>query len=131
VTPDAGHDAGGFETVARGRVHMQPSTVAKVVENGLKKGDVLGTARFAGILAASRAPELLPDSSRIPDPRVAIEFDVADEHIDIVVTCRAWEGPAPATQALTGALVCALTIFDMCKAVDHTMVIDEVALSKV
>ncbi|MDH2904632.1 MAG: cyclic pyranopterin monophosphate synthase MoaC [Actinomycetota bacterium] len=114
--------------VVRGRITMQEETVASVAANSLKKGDVLGTARYAGVQAAKEASSLLPLTTSIRVRSTSIEFLLGENTIDVeaVVECLdAHESPMPAFSAATVAV---LTIYDMCKSADHTMVIGPVEL---
>ena len=114
--------------LAEGRVRMSPETLELVRTGGAPKGDVLAVAQVAGIMAAKRTHELIPmcHSLRLTgvDIRFALEPDAV--HIQAEVKCRGETGVE--MEALTAASVAALTIYDMCKAVDRGMRIDEVFL---
>jgi len=107
---------------------MHERTVAGVAANSLMKGDVLGTARFAGVKAAKDAASLLPLSAPYLVGSTTIDFTLGDDTIDVeaLVRCRDTSGAEmPAFSAVTTAL---LTIYDMCKSADHTMTIGPVEL---
>ncbi|MBM6550227.1 cyclic pyranopterin monophosphate synthase MoaC [Marinomonas ostreistagni] len=114
---------------ARSLVRMLPSTLKKVMEGGLPKGDVLATARIAGIQAAKKTSDLIPLCHPLMLTKVSVEIDVVDdEHIEILCTCALSGKTGVEMEALTGASVAALTLYDMCKAVDKGIVITQTAL---
>ncbi len=116
--------------VAQGRINMQVSTLALIRSGNTKKGDVLGIARIAGIQGAKRTADLIPLCHPIALTRVAVEFDTVDTPPGVV--CRATAqtvGPTGVEmEALTAVQVALLTIYDMCKAADRSMVITDVKL---
>ena len=120
--------------VAGGRIEMQPATLAIIEGGTAKKGDVLGIARIAGIQAAKKTSELIPLCHPLALTRVAIEFLVekGGSHGHSAVACTATAetvGPTGVEmEALTAVSVAALTIYDMCKAVDKRMIIGPVRL---
>ncbi len=109
---------------ARVRVAMQPATRQLVAEGTAKKGDVLGVARLAGIMAAKRTSDLIPLCHPLPIAAVTLELDVVDEGVDIAATVRTTGRTGVEMEALTAASVAALTVYDMLKAVDRGMRID-------
>ncbi len=118
--------------VASGRIEMEPRTLALIVSGTAKKGDVLGVARIAGIMAAKRTSELIPLCHPIALTRVALELqpqEAGPEHPPGVL-CRATVetvGPTGVEmEALTAVQVALLTVYDMCKAVDRGMTITAV-----
>ena len=115
---------------AEGTIRMRPETFRLICEGGHKKGDVLGVARIAGIMAAKKTPELVPLCHPLPLSRVALEF-LLDEKAH-AVRCRATAETVARTgvemEALTAVQVALLTVYDMCKAVDRGMTIDGVRL---
>jgi cyclic pyranopterin monophosphate synthase len=113
---------------AAGRVRMSPETVELLREKALPKGDALNTARIAGVMAAKRTPDLIPLCHGIDLTSVDVEFEVGDEDVSIVATARASDRTGVEMEALTAVSVAALTIYDMCKAVDKGMEIGEVRL---
>lgn len=120
--------------IATGRIEMQPATLAIIESGSAKKGDVLGIARVAGIMAAKRTSDLIPLCHPLALTRVAIEFDVihGDETRASAVFCTATVetvGPTGVEmEALTAVQVALLTIYDMCKAVDRGMVMTDCKL---
>jgi cyclic pyranopterin monophosphate synthase len=114
--------------VAGGSVSMSTETVELLRERALPKGDALNTARIAGVMAAKRTPELIPLCHGLNLTSVDVEFKVGEGEIHIVATARASDRTGVEMEALTAVSVAALTIYDMCKAVDKGMVIGEVKL---
>jgi len=116
--------------VAAGRIVMQASTVALILDGGAAKGDVLGVARIAAIQAAKRTDELIPLCHPLALTRVAVEFEV--DRDASAVQCRATVETVGRTgvemEALTAVTVGLLTIYDMCKAVDRGMSFERVRL---
>ncbi len=126
-------DVGGKEVVRRaavaaGVIRMSRGTVELLREKALPKGDVLNTARIAGVMAAKRTPDLIPLCHGLNLTSVSVEFEVGEEGIGIVATARASDRTGVEMEALTAVSVAALTIYDMCKAVDKGMVIGEIKL---
>ncbi len=116
--------------VARGEVRMRPATLRLIVEGGVPKGDVLAVARVAGIMAAKRVPELIPLCHSLLLTQVEVEFDL-DERLPgvrVEATVRTRGKTGVEMEALTAVSVAALTIYDMVKAVEKTMHIDNVRL---
>jgi cyclic pyranopterin phosphate synthase len=109
-------------------IMMSAETIALVRANGMAKGDVLATARIAGILAAKRTAELIPLCHNIEIDRVAVDFVVGDDRIDIESQAICTDKTGIEMEALTAASVAALTIWDMCKAVDKGMHIEGLRL---
>jgi cyclic pyranopterin phosphate synthase len=115
---------------AGGRIAMRPETLAGVREGSASKGDVLGVARIAAIQAAKRTSELIPLAHPLPLTRVTVDFHVneAESAIAISVTAETLDRTGVEMEALTGAAIGLLTIYDMCKAVDRGMRIENVRL---
>ena len=118
------------EATARGRVRMQPATLALVRSGGVAKGDVLAVARVAGIMAAKRTGELIPMCHPLPITGVTVDIaaDQAGAALEIEATARIVGKTGVEMEALTAVSVAALTIYDMCKAVDRGMTIEAVRL---
>ena len=118
------------EAVAAGRVLMQPETLRLLREGNLPKGDVLGTARVAGIMAAKRTAELIPLCHPLLLTKVAVEFefDETDSAVAITATVRCQGQTGVEMEALTAVSVAALTIYDMAKAVERGMVLADIRL---
>ena len=114
--------------VAAGEVRMAPETVGLLRERALPKGDVLNTARIAGVMAAKKTPELIPLCHGIDLSSVDVEFEVWEDRVGITATARANDRTGVEMEALTAVSVAALTVYDMCKAVDKNMVVDGVRL---
>ena len=116
--------------LASGRIRMQPETYAMVVAGTHKKGDVLGIARVAGIMASKRTADLIPLCHPIMLSHVEVEFtpSEADHSIGCNVTAESDGKTGVEMEALTAEQVALLTIYDMCKAVDRGMVIDAIRL---
>jgi len=121
---EPGRPAAELQTaVAHATVLMAAATATRVAENDIAKGDVLGCARIAGIQAAKRASELIPSAMPVSIGGVVVEFDVQADRIQIEVTVEAVDQSGVAMQALTACSVAALTIYDMCKAIDRSMTV--------
>ena len=117
------------EAVAEALVVMRPETLALIQEGGLPKGDVLAVARVAGIQAAKRTSELIPMCHPLPISAVAIALDpVGSERLRVEATVRTEGRTGVEMEALTAVSVAALTVYDMCKAVDRGMRIEGVRL---
>ncbi len=114
--------------VAAGSVRMSPETVELLREKALPKGDALNMARIAGVMAAKRTPDLIPLCHGLNLTSVDVEFEVGEEEVRIVATARASDRTGVEMEALTAVSVAALTVYDMCKAVDKGMVIGDVKL---
>ena len=120
------------EAVASAFVVMSLETLDLVADAGLPKGDVLGTARIAGILAAKKTADLIPMTHPLPLTHVGVEFEIDRERRAIVITANArCEGPTGVEiEAMTACAIAAVTIYDMCKSVEKGIVIREVRLEK-
>ena len=116
--------------VARGLVTMQPATLALIREGAIEKGDVLSVARLAGIMGAKRTPDLIPlcHPLALSSVRVELSLDEPRNAVVIEATCRLKGRTGVEMEALTAVSIAALTIYDMCKAVDRGMVIGEIRL---
>ena len=113
---------------ARGLIRMSGSTIKAVREDLVKKGNVLATARIAGIQAAKATSGLIPLCHPLPLDAVGIDFEFLDEGIEAVCTVQCQARTGVEMEALTGTTVALLTVYDMCKAIDKGMVIDQVRL---
>ena len=107
---------------------MSPETIGLLRKAALPKGDVLNTARIAGVMAAKKTPELIPLCHSLNLTSVDVEFEVGHDRVSITATTRASDRTGVEMEALTAVSVAALTVYDMCKAVDKGMVIGEVRL---
>ena len=113
---------------AEGRITLLPETVSAITDDSIPKGNVLTTAKIAGIQAAKKTAELIPMCHQINLSFVDIEFDIQTESIMIKSTVKTKEATGVEMEALTAVSVAALTIYDMCKAVDKTMTLGEITL---
>ncbi len=113
--------------LARGRIFMNPATLAIILAGSAKKGDVLGIARVAGIMAAKKTSELIPLCHPLALTRVALDFEA--DHATSSIHCTATVetvGPTGVEmEALTAAQIALLTVYDMCKAIDRAMTITD------
>ena len=116
--------------IAAAEVRLSPKLLAAIKSGGVAKGDVLGVARLAGIMAAKRTPDLIPLSHPLAIHNVTVDFEV-DEAAGLITarcTVRAFERTGVEMEAMTGASLAALTIYDMCKGSDKTITIGEIRL---
>lgn len=120
------------EAVACGTIHMSRECFEKVLEGQMSKGDVLGTARIAGIMGAKKTSELIPLCHLLQLTSVKIDFekDAAKQEITAVCRVKTIGKTGVEMEALTGASIALLTIYDMCKAMDRSMEIGEIYLVK-
>jgi len=117
---------------ARARVAMQPETLAMIQAGTEKKGDVLGVARLAGIMAAKRTADLIPLCHPLPVTAVTVDLtpDPAANTVEIAATVRTTGQTGVEMEALTAASIAALTVYDMCKAVDRSMRIEGIRVTQ-
>jgi cyclic pyranopterin monophosphate synthase len=113
---------------AKARVAMQPETAAVIAAGTAKKGDVLGVARLAGIMAAKRTADLIPLCHPMPIDAVSVDLVACADAVDIAATVRTTGRTGVEMEALTAASVAALTVYDMCKSIDRGMRIENVRL---
>lgn len=117
------------EAQAQAWVRMRPSTLKLIQQNGHPKGDVFAVARIAGIMAAKKTHELIPLCHSLLLSSIHVDVKAVDpDSVRIVTTCRLNGQTGIELEALTAASVAALTIYDMCKAVDRAMTIDGIKL---
>lgn len=114
--------------IARGRVYMTADTASSVARGAIAKGDVLSVARVAGIQAAKRTSDLIPLCHPLLIGAVNVNFELADAHIDIEASVETVGLTGVEMEALTACSTAALTIYDMCKSLDKSMTISEIAL---
>jgi cyclic pyranopterin monophosphate synthase len=116
---------------AKGSVTMQPATLALIKQGGVKKGDVLSVARLAGIMGAKKTPDLIPlcHPLALTSVQVDLTLDEARNAVDITATCKLVGKTGVEMEALTAVSVAALTVYDMCKAVDKGMQIVDIRLT--
>jgi cyclic pyranopterin phosphate synthase len=128
---DVGDKAVTMRTaIAQGEVRMQPATLAAIRDGTAPKGDVLAAARIAGIMAAKRTPELIPLCHTLLLSKVAVDFEIdePEQRVIITATVRCNGQTGVEMEALTAVSVAALTIYDMAKALEKTMVIGAIRL---
>lgn len=119
------------EATATGGVRMLPATLAVIKEQQAKKGDVLAVARVAGIMAAKKTPDLIPLCHTLLLDKVTVDFDFIGDDFIIVSAIAKCEGKTGVEmEALTAVAAACLTIYDMCKAIDRGMVIENICLQK-
>ncbi len=128
-------DVGGKEVTervatAKGSVLMQPETIALIRQGGIKKGDVLSVARLAGIMGAKKTPDLIPLCHPLALTSVSVDLTVDPDRnaVDITATCKLSGKTGVEMEALTAVSVAALTVYDMCKAVDKGMRLTDIRL---
>jgi cyclic pyranopterin phosphate synthase len=122
----SGKDESRREAVASGRVLVSPVVVSLLRGEGVPKGDALGVARVAGIMAAKRTPDLVPLCHPLALSGVAVDLTVADDAVHITATVRTTDRTGVEMEALTAVSVAALTVVDMVKAVDKAAVITDI-----
>ena len=129
-------DVGGKDVTARtaaayARIRMKRETLEALLSANLKKGDGLAAARIAGILGAKKTSELIPLCHNIPIEKITVDFErIGDTALAVIVRAKCTYKTGIEMEALTGASVAALTVYDMCKAIDREMVIEEIRLLK-
>jgi cyclic pyranopterin phosphate synthase len=126
----SGKDVTSRSATAKARVIMLPATLALILEGKAAKGDVLATARIAGIMAAKKTSELIPLCHPLMISKVSVEFehDMAVSAIDVIATVKVEGKTGVEMEALTACSVACLTLYDMCKAVDRGMRITDLRL---
>lgn len=126
----SGKEASARVAVATGVVRTTAEVIAMLRSNGLAKGDALATARIAGIMAAKRTPDLVPLCHPIAISRVAVEFSVSEDRVEIEATVATTDRTGVEMEALTAVAVAGLTLHDMIKAVDPAAVLDAVRVER-
>jgi len=116
--------------VVSGAISMEPATLAKIRQGNHKKGDVLGIARIAGIMAAKQTATLIPLCHPIPIEHINIDFQIIDDknQVKCIVIIETSSKTGIEMEALTATQIALLTIYDMCKAVDKKMIISDIKL---
>ena len=120
------------EAVASGKIFLSEETYSRLKKGDLKKGDVLSTAQIAGIMGAKKTSEIIPMCHNIFITGVEMEFNLndGDKSVDIISKAKTTGKTGIEMEALTGVSISALTIYDMCKAIDKNMVISDIKLIK-
>ncbi len=121
-------DVTSRSATARARVLMQKETLALIASGAAKKGDVLATARIAGIQAAKKTSDLIPLCHPLMISKVSVEFEIAETHIDVAATVKVEGKTGVEMEALTACSVACLTLYDMVKAVDRGIRITDLRL---
>ena len=118
------------EAIASGCIYLQPDTIRRIENNRVKKGDVLATARIAAISGAKKTFDLIPLCHNIPIDKIDVSFAIKEDRVEIRsrAVCEAKTGIE--MEALTAVSIAALTIYDMCKAVDRQMKISDLKLEE-
>ena len=116
------------EAVARGVVRMKPSTLDLLKKGSMPKGDVLAVAQLAGIMAAKQTPNLIPLCHPLLIGDIKVEFGLENNSVEITTTVKSIGKTGVEMEALTATAVAALTIYDMCKAVDRGITIENIRL---
>ncbi|MEI8404958.1 MAG: cyclic pyranopterin monophosphate synthase MoaC [Actinomycetes bacterium] len=114
--------------LARCRVEMRAETAEQVAKNAIAKGDVLAAARIAGIQGAKRAAEMLPGCRLVALDATSVNFSIGERSIEVEVDVRAQDRTGVEMEAMMACAAAALTIYDMCKALDRTMSIEQLSL---
>lgn len=125
----SGKDITARVAEARGSIAMKPETVELIRSGGIKKGDVLSVAQVAGIMAAKKTSDLIPMCHPIMTTGIDIDFTVETDRIDVVARVKTMERTGVEMEALTAVSAACLTIYDMCKAVDRGMRIENIRLT--
>ena len=115
---------------AAGSIYMEPETLKLITDKGVKKGDVLSIAQLAGIMGAKRTPDLIPlcHPLTLTSVKVELSCDATRNAVDISATCKLSGQTGVEMEALTAVSIAALTVYDMCKAVDRAMRIGDIRL---
>jgi cyclic pyranopterin phosphate synthase len=114
--------------VARCRVHMEPETAGKIASGAINKGDVLAVARVAGIQAAKQTANLLPLCHPLLVGSVYVNFRIEERHVEVESQVDTVDRTGVEMEAMTACAVAALTIYDMCKSIDRSMTVGDLAL---
>jgi len=116
---------------AKCSIYMEAATLARIMDNGIKKGDVMTIAQLAGIMGAKRTPDLIPlcHPLSLSSVKVFLRPDTERSAVDIEATCKLTGNTGVEMEALTAVSVAALTVYDMCKAIDRGMRIGDIRLT--
>jgi cyclic pyranopterin phosphate synthase len=118
------------QAIAEGFISLHPNTIAAITDGKVPKGEVLNTARIAGIQAAKRCADLIPLCHSLALESLLIDFEFEENKLKITATASITAKTGVEMEALTAVAIAALTIYDMCKAIDKSMVIDGIRLVK-
>ena len=114
--------------IAQSQVQLTPEIVAAITDNSLAKGDLLATARIAGIQGAKKCSELIPLCHPLPLSKITVDIELQGQSLVITALCKTTGKTGVEMEALTAASVAALTVYDMCKGIDKGMIIGETKL---
>ena len=123
-------DATKRTAIAAGTLRTRADVVELIATRGLPKGDALATARVAGILAAKHTSELIPLCHQLALTGVDVDFEIGAEVVGITATVRSTDRTGVEMEALTAVSVAALTVYDMCKAVDRVITVEQIRLEE-
>ena len=126
----SGKDATERIAIACGFIGIQPDVIHMITDKKMPKGDVLATARIAGIMAAKRTHELIPMCHPLALDYVSVDFEIEKDHIKIIATVKVTGKTGVEMESLTAVSVAALTIYDMCKSMDKSMTISQIQLEE-
>lgn len=118
------------EAYAEGRIYLNKQALTGIVEQSHKKGDVLSTARIAGIMAAKQTSTLVPLCHPLPIQKVSVNFEIESEAVKVLSYVKTTGKTGVEMEALTAVNIACLTLFDMCKAIDPSMTISDVKVTK-
>ncbi len=113
---------------ARGKIFLKPETLSLIKENQIKKGDVLSTARIAGIQGAKQTSNLIPLCHQLLTEKITVDFEYTENGIQVNTLVRCTGKTGVEIEAITAASIALVTIYDMCKAVDKEMLISDISL---
>ncbi len=125
----SGKDITARVAEARGSILMKPQTINLIRTGGIKKGDVLAVAQVAGIMAAKRTADIIPMCHPIATTGIDIDFTVGEDRIDVAAKVKTMERTGVEMEALTAVSAACLTVYDMCKAVDRGMRMENIRLT--
>jgi cyclic pyranopterin phosphate synthase len=118
------------QAIAKGMVRMKPATLAQLKQGKMVKGDVLAVAQVAGIMAAKQTSQIIPLCHPLPIDEVKVEFRFVEEGVEITARVKSTGKTGVEMEALTAVAAAALTIYDMCKAVERGIIIEGIRLLK-
>ena len=118
------------EAISKGKIFLSENTIEQIIKGGIKKGNVLTTAKLAGIMAAKNTSQTIPLCHQIKLDSVDIEFEIAKDNIEVTAMIVCIDKTGAEMEALSSVSVALLTIYDMCKAIDKNMEIGDIKLCK-
>lgn len=126
----SGKDITERTAIATGSISIKPDVIRMITDQKMPKGDVLSTARIAGIMSAKRTHELIPMCHPLSLDFVSVDFQIEKDHIKIIATAKITGKTGVEMESLTAVSVAALTIYDMCKSMDKSMTISQIQLEE-